>query len=90
MVISEIKLGDVKKALRIDYSFDDDRIEVVIMPAALHRVMRLTGLTEEALDNYPELVHAYMCICNDMYDDTNEREKAYTAICHSVQSHMLM
>lgn len=90
MKISEITAADVKQALRIDYEYDDDRIKNEIMPAAVSRLITLTNRTEEELDNYPELVHAFMCLCNDYYDGTDERGKAVETICHGVQLNMVV
>ena len=28
-----------------------------------------TGLTDERLDDYPEVIHAFNCLCIDMYDN---------------------
>lgn len=90
MKISEITVANVKKALRIDYSHDDERISDEIMPAALARIKTLTNREEADLDNYPELVTAYMCLCNDYYDGTTEREQAAEAICHGVQLNLVV
>lgn len=90
MRISDITVADVKKALRIDYDHDDDRILNEIMPAALAQIITLTNREEEDLDNFPQLVTAYMCLCNDYYDGTQEREQAARAICHGVQLNMVV
>lgn len=88
--LSEITVERVKKALRIDYDYDDDRIETEIMPAVLSRLKTLTNRDEEDMDNHPELVTAYMCLANDYYDGTTEREAAAEAICHGVQLNMVV
>ena len=90
MRISDITVADVKKALRIDYDHDDDRILNEIMPAALAQIITLTNREEEDLDNFPQLVTAYMCLCNDYYDGTQEREQAARAICHGVQLNLVV
>ena len=90
MKISEITVADVKKALRIDYSHDDDRIENEIMPAVLAQLETLTNRTAEDMDNYPQLVTAYMCLANDYYDGTQEREQAARSICHGVQLNLVV
>ena len=90
MRISDITVADVKKALRIDYDHDDDRILNEIMPAALAEIITLTNREEEDLDNFPQLVTAYMCLCNDYYDGTQEREQAARAICHGVQLNLVV
>lgn len=88
--LSAVSLSDVKKALRIDYSHDDALIEDTVMPSAMGRLQALTGINDiTTLDNYPELVLAYMLICNDYYDGTEERSKAYMTIIHSCQIHLL-
>lgn len=89
MRISDITVADVKKALRIDYDHDDDRILNEIMPAALSRIKTITNRTAEDIDTFPELVIAYMCFCNDYYDGTTEREQAAESICHSVQLNLV-
>lgn len=90
MKISEITVADVKKALRIDYSHDDERIENEIMPAALAEILVLTNREEADLDNFPQLVTAFMCLCNDYYDGTQEREQAARSICHGVQLNLVV
>lgn len=89
MKISEITVENVKKALRIDYSHDDERIENEIIPAVISRLETLTNRTAEDMDNFPELVTAFMCLANDYYDGTEEREKAAEAICHGVQLNLV-
>ena len=90
MKLSEITVERVKKALRIDYNHDDDRIETEIMPAVLSRLKVLTNRTVEDMDNFPELVTAYMCLANDYYDGTTEREQTAEAICHGVQLNLVV
>lgn len=90
MKISDITVADVKKALRIDHTHDDSRIENEIMPAALAEIITLTNREEEDLDNFPQLVTAFMCLCNDYYDGTREREDAARSICHGVQLNMVV
>lgn len=90
MKISDITVADVKKALRIDYDHDDDRILNEIMPAALAQIITLTNREESDLDNFPQLVTAYMCLCNDYYDGTQEREQAARSICHGVQLNLVV
>ena len=88
--ISEITVADVKKALRIDYDHDDSRIENEIMPAVQSRLVTLTNRDAADLDDFPELVTAYMCLANDYYDGTTEREQAAEAICHGVQLNLVV
>lgn len=59
------------------------------MPAVVSRLKVLTNRDEEDLDNFPELVIAYMCLANDYYDGTSERERAAESICHGVQLNLV-
>lgn len=90
MVLSEITVEKVKKSLRIDYDHDDDRIENEIIPAVLDRLSVLTNRTIEDMDRFPQLVTAFMCLANDYYDGTTEREQAAEAICHGVQLNLVV
>ena len=90
MKISEITVADVKKALRIDYDHDDERIENEIMPAVISRLETLTNRTPGDMDNFPQLVTAFMCLANDYYDGTSEREKAAESICHGIQLNLVV
>ncbi|MCM1579639.1 MAG: head-tail connector protein [Ruminococcus sp.] len=66
--VSEATLESVKKVLRVDYDFDDDLI-LSIMSAARGYMKSYTGLTSEEIDKYPEMIHAFYCLCSDMYDN---------------------
>ena len=90
MKLSEITVEKVKKSLRIDYDHDDDRIENEIIPAVLDRLSVLTNRTIEDMDRFPQLVTAFMCLANDYYDGTTEREQAAEAICHGVQLNLVV
>lgn len=65
--LSQLTLKDVKGALRVDYQTDDDLIQM-IMQGAEAFILERTGFTAEQADEYPQLIHAYFCLCNDMYD----------------------
>jgi len=90
MVLSEITVEKVKKSLRIDYDHDDDRIENEIIPAVIDRLSVLTNRTIEDMDRFPQLVTAFMCLANDYYDGTTEREQAAEAICHGIQLNLVV
>lgn len=68
MKLSEATLASVKLAMRIDYDLDDSLIED-IMEAAKGYIRTYTGLTDERLDDYPEVIHAFNCLCIDMCDN---------------------
>lgn len=66
--VSEATLADVKKVLRVDYDFDDDLL-LSVMSAARGYMKTYTGLDGERIDGYPEAIHAFYCLCSDMYDN---------------------
>lgn len=65
--LSELTINDVKTALRIDYTTDDGLLPT-LMSAAYAFILDRTGLTRTEADSFPQLCHAYFCICSDMYD----------------------
>lgn len=75
MKVSEVSLTDVKRALAIDYEHDDIFL-VQVMEAAVGYMKTYTGLSENELDNYPEAVHAFYCLCGDMYDNRSAQVTA--------------
>lgn len=68
MKLSEATLDSVKLAMRIDYDLDDALI-TSIMEAAKGYIRTYTGLSDAELDGYPEVIHAFNCLCIDMYDN---------------------
>lgn len=68
MKLSEVNIDITKKFLRIDYDHDDELIGI-ISESAKGYIRSFTGLSDERLDKYPEVVHAYICLCSDMYDN---------------------
>lgn len=69
MKLSEVDLDFVKNYANVYYSEDDDLIEMVIMPAAKGYIKSHTKRSEEELNNYPEVVIAFLVICAYMYDN---------------------
>ncbi len=65
--LSEIDLENVKQAARIDYDSDDVLLGH-IMDAAKGYIRTYTGLEDADLDDIPEMVIAFYCLCSDMYD----------------------
>lgn len=88
MKLSEVTLESVKRALRIDFDYDDERIKEII-PMAKDRIVSLTNREESDLDNYPAIVHAFYCACADFYDGTDEHEKTILTLCHNIQLNMV-
>lgn len=68
MKLSEVTLETTKLILRIDTD-DDDKMLSQIMDSAKGYILSFTGLTESEIDNYPEAVHAFNCLCSDMYNN---------------------
>lgn len=88
MKLSEVTPESVKRALRIDFDYDDERIKEII-PMAKDRIVSLTNREESDLDNYPAIVHAFYCACADFYDGTDEHEKTILTLCHNIQLNMV-
>lgn len=88
MKLSEVTPESVKRALRIDYDYDDERIKEII-PMAKGRIVSLTNREVSDLDNYPAIVHAFYCACADFYDGTDEHEKTILTLCHNIQLNMV-
>lgn len=75
MRISEVTIHDIKNYLRIDDSYDDNLIEI-ILDSAKHHIISHTGLTEVELEKREDLTIALMVICHELYD--NRRYMAET------------
>lgn len=68
MKLSEASKDSVKLAMRVDHDYDDPLIES-IMEATKGYIRTYTGLSDSELDRYPEIIHAFNCLCIDMYDN---------------------
>lgn len=84
MTMSAISLQDVKQRLKIDYSVDD-AVLTAIMAAAKEALLDWTGLTVSEADEKPQMYHAYMALCQHMYDN-NELAAQKTALDAAVQT----
>lgn len=74
MRISELAPEDVAKALRIDGRTPEEMPR--IMATAIAYIEGYTGIPAESddpdadtLDNYPDMVQAYLVLCQDCYDN---------------------
>ncbi len=67
MKISKINLDGVKNYLRV-YDDKDDDLILLAMSAAKKLIADYTGISDEKLDDYPDLSIAFYCLCSDMYD----------------------
>ncbi|MBR4223579.1 MAG: head-tail connector protein [Oscillospiraceae bacterium] len=84
MMMSQISLADVKLRLRIDYNTDDTEL-TAIMAAAKQTLLDWTGLTAAEADEKPQMYHAFMALCQHMYDN-NELTAQRTALDAAVQT----
>ena len=84
MTMSAISLQDVKQRLKIDYNVDD-AVLTAIMAAAKEALLDWTGLTVSEADEKPQMYHAYMALCQHMYDN-NELVAQKTALDAAVQT----
>lgn len=69
MKISEITLDQVKNALKVDFTEDDDYISNILMPAAKSHITSYTGLTADVADTKEDLSIAYLVLIGDMYEN---------------------
>ena len=74
MKISELTAADVAKALRIDGVTPEEMPR--IMATAIAYIEGYTGIPAKSddpdadtLDNYPDMVQAYLVLCQDCYDN---------------------
>lgn len=69
MKISELTKANVADCLRIDSSEINDVLLNAAMDSAKAQIISETGLTEEILDDYPDLTTAYLALVQDAYDN---------------------
>lgn len=67
MKISEITASVVAEYLRLED--ENDNMLEPIMTAAKAYIKDETALTEEELDDHEDLAHAFLVLCQDMYDN---------------------
>ena len=68
MKVSEIKVDDVKKYLRITENDDDNLLELILKSAKSY-IKRQVGIDDKEIDTYPDLTVAVLIICQDLYDN---------------------
>ena len=68
--LSEVTLDDVKVYIRAEDVTDEAGLKLIrdIMSAAKGYILSYTSLSAERVDELPEMVIAYKCLCSDMYD----------------------
>lgn len=68
--LSDVTLDDVKVYIRAEDVTDKAGLKLIrdIMSSAKGYILSYTNLTANEIDNLPEMVIAYECLCADMYD----------------------
>lgn len=66
MKLSDITLEHVKDYLNINYDDEDTEIELLMNGVEQH-IKDYTGLTDEQIDDKPNLSIAYMVLVNELY-----------------------
>lgn len=69
MRLDTVDLNTVKSYLNIYHDLDDSLIENVIMPSAKGYIASFTKRTEEELNEYAEVVTAFLILCAYIYDN---------------------
>ena len=70
--VGEVTIQDLVDYLRLDATEIDaaqEQLLTTIKAAAVNFIVGVTGLTLEALDNYPDLTIALYALVQDMYDN---------------------
>lgn len=86
--VSEITVDDLKDYLRIsgELTNADKKYLATILNVAKDYIKNNTGIKEEEIDNYSDLVIVVYVLCQDMYDtralyvDNNNLNKVVTSI----------
>lgn len=68
--VSEITANDIKNYLRLSELTDDDKkyIETIIK-VAINYIKNNTGLEDDDIDKYQDLIIVVYVLCQDMYDN---------------------
>lgn len=67
--LESIDLTTVKSYLNLYHDLDDALIQNVIMPSAKGYIVSFTKRTLEELNDYPEVVTAFLILCAYIYDN---------------------
>ena len=68
MKISEVSLSLIKDHCGISGSDSDELLEVY-RAAAVRQIADYTGISEEGLDEFPDLVYPFLAIIGDMFNN---------------------
>lgn len=68
--VSEIKIEDLKSYLRLtDIDKTEENYLKTIINSSISYVRNYTGLTDEELDKYNDIVAVIFILCQDLYDN---------------------
>lgn len=68
--VSEIKIEDLKSYLRLtDIDKTEEKYLNTIINSSISYVRNYTGLTDEELDKYSDIVAVIFILCQDLYDN---------------------
>lgn len=68
--VSKIKIEDLKSYLRLtDIDKTEDNYLNTIINSSISYVRNYTGLTDEELDKYSDIVAVIFILCQDLYDN---------------------
>lgn len=68
--VGEVTIQDLVDYLRItEIDAAQEQVLTTMRAAAINYIVGVTGLTLEALDNYPDLTIALYALVQDMYDN---------------------
>ena len=68
--VSEIKIEDLKSYLRLtDIDKTEENYLNTIINSSISYVRNYTGLTDEELDKYNDIVAVIFILCQDLYDN---------------------
>jgi len=72
MSISDITVTDVANYLRIDEPSEVELSEInMFMDSAKASIIAMTGLTQEEIDGLNDMVHPFLLLISDQYDNRN-------------------
>lgn len=87
MVISDITTEYVVDYLRLDDPTDIELAEIMTMAeSAKAFITGYTGLSEDELDDYPDLASAFLVLIADMFDNRNMQTEKGMNVNHTVRA----
>ena len=86
MKVSDITIDQVLDYLRIDDASEIETAEVqMFMDSAKATILATTGLTQSEVDEHADMVHPYLLLISDQFDNRNGMiENKQATINHSI------